>query len=842
MKTTHQITDWIAQWIWSPGKLRSPIHVAYFRKEIKLEGPARKAILKCAADSKYRVWVNGEYYGFGPARGDKNLPYYDTRRIPLKAGKNTIAFLVEHYTRPGTMFASVEPGLICQIEDGNKVLASTDSAWQSCTAKAYSSIPGCLYPVCYDAGQDPEGWQLPGHESSVWRPAKVLKKTKLAPPANLLPRPIPLIEEQRLVPSRLLDIWHWPIEDCTDLRNNPDLGASLWRCQKGRLDNAPYDPKQETPRSWTGKPLRLTMKERSAVCMIVDFGKGLLACPELLAAGAKGVIVDFGYSESLDHDRVATILQGIRQSERIILREGTTHHRMIQPRGFRFMIVRFANTTGCRQKVTLKDLSAHEAIYPAKPIGRFACSDPLLEQIYQLSARTINLCMEDAYTDCPWRERAQWVGDAQPETLFSYYCFGAYDLARKAVLEFTGGNTAEGWIPGVFPTGRPNNLPTWGMRVPVIAWEYFLYSGDRTVLPSITSGVHRQMEWLAGFEDENCILVNLPGWCFVDWTKLEARNNDGAIQGWYLEALEYSARLAQETGETEAAKGYRAKSRLLRRSLARLYWSKERKAFLKYRPGSDRRPKGVSPELIGQHENFLFALLGVGTDKQRDHAIRAMAGATGRYLPSLGDYQNVFRPAGMDQLGDHSDGAIVGNVTGGDEVVRIGSPFWSYYALLTLMESGRVDAALEYIRLCWGLMLEFGATTCWEMWDRHTSHCHGWSAAPAMILPAYVLGVKPLTPGFKQFEVRPRPGSLTWAKGRVPTPQGIIEVEWRLEERAAVLKLKVPKNTEALVSWSMAGRVEMRRVTVNGKQDAGTELRPLGEGRHHLRFEVSSKW
>ena len=51
-----------------------------------------------------------------------------------------------------------------------------------------------------------------------------------------------------------------------DLRDNPDLGASLWRCQKDRLDGAPYNPKQETPRSWTGKPFGLVLKMRRSWC------------------------------------------------------------------------------------------------------------------------------------------------------------------------------------------------------------------------------------------------------------------------------------------------------------------------------------------------------------------------------------------------------------------------------------------------------------------------------------------------------------------------------------------------------------------------------------------------
>jgi hypothetical protein len=445
--------------------------------------------------------------------------------------------------------------------------------------------------------------------------------------------------------------------------------------------------------------------------------------------------------------------------------------------------------------------------------------------------------MEDGYTDCPWRERSQWVGDAQPETLFSYYCFGAYDLARKAVLEFTSGNTAEGWIPGVFPISRPFNLPTWGMRVPVIAWEYVLYSGDRSVLPQVWEGVRRQMDYFARHEDADGLVVGMQGWNFVDWTRVDDRHADGAVQGWYLEALEYSAKLAAEVGAEDAVADLRHRAARLRASLARLYWSPARQAFRKYRPGSPEMLPGTDPELIAQHENFLFSLLGVGTPAQRRQALAAVRGQTGRFLPNLGDYQSAFYPAerryhhnqepAPDQF--QAPGEAFGNYLG-EDMLKLGSPFWSYYALLALQEAGLPAAALEYQRLGWGLMLEHGATSCWEMWDRHTSLCHGWSAAPAMILPAYTLGILPLTPGFARFRVAPRFADLEWARGTVPTPHGPIACAWRRRGDTVTLRLTVPAGTRAEVDAAPPGQPGWRIATKQGARRTAS----LPPGRHTL--------
>ena len=153
--------------------------------------------------------------------------------------------------------------------------------------------------------------------------------------------------------------------------------------------------------------------------------------------------------------------------------------------------------------------------------------------------------------------------------------------------------------------------------------------------------------------------------------------------------------------------------------------------------------------------------------------------------------------------------------------MKIASPFWSFYALQSLIEAGESDAAIEYIRLCWGMMLRNGATSCWELWDTRFSLCHGWSAAPAMILPAHVLGVRPTLPGFAEFEIRPHVAGLEWARGVIPSPRGDIHVAWWLRDGAEAMELDVtvPEGTRSkLVLPGMYGPGDSPRMLLPGKQ------------------------
>lgn len=83
-------------------------------------------------------------------------------------------------------------------------------------------------------------------------------------------------------------------------------------------------------------------------------------------------------------------------------------------------------------------------------------------------------------------------------------------------------------------------------------------------------------------------------------------------------------------------------------------------------------------------------------------------------------------------------------------------------------------------------MLYSGATSFWETelgqadFDYAGSLCHGWSAIPAYFFGAYMLGVKPLSPGFKTFAVEPVAGKIHQVSGSVPTPYGDIKVSWHI--------------------------------------------------------------
>ena len=136
------------------------------------------------------------------------------------------------------------------------------------------------------------------------------------------------------------------------------------------------------------------------------------------------------------------------------------------------------------------------------------------------------------------------------------------------------------------------------------------------------------------------------------------------------------------------------------------------------------------------------------------------------------------------------------------------SVYGAQYLLEGLYEAGEADYALELMTAkhdrSWWHMIEIGSTMTLEAWDwkykNNLDWNHAWGAAPGNIVPRYLLGVRPLEPGFTKALVRPAPGSLESATATVPTLRGPICVGFANRTgQPFSLELELPKSMTARV-------------------------------------------
>jgi hypothetical protein len=106
--------------------------------------------------------------------------------------------------------------------------------------------------------------------------------------------------------------------------------------------------------------------------------------------------------------------------------------------------------------------------------------------------------------------------------------------------------------------------------------------------------------------------------------------------------------------------------------------------------------------------------------------------------------------------------------------IVIGEPFISYLVHDAVALAGLANKLPELYRR-WNQFLTDGYDTIGECWGWGT-HVHGWSCTITRDMVFYTLGVTPAEPGYTRARIAPRLGSLEWARGKVPTPFGLISV------------------------------------------------------------------
>ena len=100
----------------------------------------------------------------------------------------------------------------------------------------------------------------------------------------------------------------------------------------------------------------------------------------------------------------------------------------------------------------------------------------------------------------------------------------------------------------------------------------------------------------------------------------------------------------------------------------------------------------------------------------------------------------------------------------------------------------------------WWNMIRSGSTITMEAWDMkykpNSDWNHAWGAAPANIIPGYMWGIVPATPGFGRVVIKPQLGNLKYSKIAVPTIRGTISAEFSDKGKTKQYLITLPGNME----------------------------------------------
>ena len=725
---------WSASWITMPGKTGREYGVYHFRKNIDLPQAPAHFPIRVSADNRYRLYVNGKEVGYGPAQGAPQCWVYDSYDIGplLQAGKNTVAATVWNYGEKGPWVQmSVKTAFLVQGETDQERIVNTDASWKAMEDTAYHVLPIDYSKVwefiVVSPGDEINGnfhpwdWSTKDLNDSSWRAARFL--VKAAPYSTgadmwwqLVPRMVPLLIEDTISFHSIR-------------RSMPAPPAAY------------HDLLQRK---------KIILPPNTHTTLLFDQGYETTAFPELVTSGGKETSITLSYAESLmdsTHDKgnrnevEGKELLGV--SDRFLLDGGSRRHYCpLSFRAYRYveMIVQTGSTA-----VTIEDFFGKYDHAPTRLAASFSSSDDTLNRILQTAWHTQEICTKDYLLTDAYYEQLQYVGDNRIQGLVLNSVGFDSALIKNTIWQYYQSLIPEGLTQSRFPVAVPQVMPTYSLLWISMLHDYAMYHMDPDFIQQMLPAVRRILDWYREhYNSKTGLLGPTPYFNYVDWTKEWVWDNDKAIGGvpmggnsggsaiitlQWAYTLQQAAILMRYQGDSATANAYTQFSTQLAKHVYNTCWDEKRKLL------ADTQDKTV----FSQHANIFAVLAGAIPENQRASLIRRMAMDTSLIQSSV--YFRFFLGEAYKKAGLAAE----------------------YQDLLTP----------------WKKMLEEGLTTFAEVPGHARSDCHPWGCSPLYAFFATICGVRPLSPGFTDINIKPALGKLQWVRASMPVRHSFLKIDLR---------------------------------------------------------------
>lgn len=726
--------DWRASWIWKASDPQIN-DFAYFRKETELRKPIAGAKIYLSAHNRYQLLVNGTKVGGcgspAPSHPQKRKYYlaYDVTGL-LYEGKNCLAAIVHYLGGDGQNYVNGLPGLLLQLEiryeDGTREMVVSDPSWETldviphAIGTPFQQFRRLSAIEDYDAGKLPAGWMKAGFPDGLTSGAVIASELQ-SQAWTLKWQQMPEgIEERSIVPA------------ATGIQ---EVG-----------------------------------------CQVFDAGLIVSGWPRISLKGFPGCTVQMRYSEDLDEAGYVKHNVTNEQSEfyydRYTMRGAELE---TWAPDFSYKAFRYVEITGYPELLAADQVaivSAHTAIVQE---GSFNSSDELLNRMYEACIQTQKNNTLGLLADCPHREQAQFLADAdlQAETLL-YHFGGAYPVLEKVLSDFADGQLDNGTFPWVFPSGFDYPgfsgwIPEWDLHYCTLLWKLYEWSHQLQLLKTYYTPAKRMLDFYLDRADPGLGLIpkstSSSDWHISDhpYQNIDQNGRFLTVQNIKVKhVVDLVGKMASALGYKDDAVYLSRRSRLLTQAIVTHLYDAEQRRFMDC----------YLSEMSHQGTNVVACQYGIVPAAHREDVLASIrrGGLDCRTLLAL----NLLR---------------------------------------VLFENGAEADAYRLIHKTdypgWGYMIEQGACTIWEGFNDMESHCHAWNAYPARLLVEYVVGIRMASPGWDSMLIKPCvPEGIAFMEGSVVTPRGRVYVRWEAAPGSLRLAIEIPPNAaaEAILPLPSDGR------------------------------------
>ena len=490
---------------------------------------------------------------------------------------------------------------------------------------------------------------------------------------------------------------------------------------------------------------------------VFDMGQNFSGWVRLRVAGPRGTAVHLRFAELLYENGMANQenLRGGRAEDVYVLKG--EEEEVYEPR-FTYHGFRYVEVTGFPGVPTADAVRGRVVHSAVAPTGSFACSKPILNALQRIITWGQKTNLHSVPTDCDQRdERMGWMGDAQGTAEEAIMNFDMAAFYTNFLRDIRDVQDEKGQITDTVPHiwgSRPAD-PAWGTAYPLIAWYMYRYYGDTRILAEHYDGLKAYINFLRGKAENGLVRYSYYG----DWVAVDKTPGSLVSAFYYYYDVRILADVARILKKDADAKMYTTLGDDIRKAFNAEFFD----------------PKTGNYANGSQTANALPLFADLATPAER-------GGAWGNLFDNIA-YRNA----------SHLTTGIIGTKYIMEVLNRQGNADLAY------------DIACQTTYPSWGYMIENGATTLWELWQKRegpsmNSHNHPMFGSVGSWLYKTLAGINldEQTAGFEKLRIAPAMvRDLMFAAGSIESVRGRIVSSWKRTPKSVTLEVEIPCGSAA---------------------------------------------
>lgn len=754
--------------VWSEGRETEKNLIMGFRAVF--DAPeAPPVLLRIAGSTVYRAFINGTFFGYGPARGPHGYYRVDEWELTphLRSGRNIVAIEVAGYNA-NSYYHLDQPSFVqAEIVANGEVLAATGSdtagfegailthrvqktqrySFQRPFAEVYRMNPG------------DDLWQSdPGAAFDVVPCAVTESKSLLA---RRVPYPLFRTHPALRTLSRGSVQTGQPVRRPWKDRSLTNIGPKLGGYPEDELEIIPSLDMQgivnaEIVEQDTALAPDAALEIPENGFYVVDFGRNISGFPRLRVQCESPMRLYLTFDETRQELDVNWRRLGCVNILTYDLDAGEYTLEAFEPYTLRFLKI-----IALKGSCTVSEIGLRDFENPDTERAAFAAPDERLMTLFEAGIATYAQNALDAFMDCPHRERAGWLCDSFFTARSAFVLSSNTDVEdvflENYLLPDGFAHLPEGMLPMCYPADHNDGvfIPNWALWFVVQLGEYPERGGDPVLVKALEGKVLALFDYFKKFKNSDGLLEKLESWVFIEWSEANRHVQDVNYPSnmLYAAALSTAARLYDRPELEAEAEAIR--STILRQSFDGAFFVDN---ALRQ---EDRLEVTTNRTEVCQYFAFYFNL------------------ASPESHPELwARLRDEFGP-GRRESKAHPDVAFANSFIGNMLRLELLSRYGECKQIL--------DESIDYL-----LYMAERTGTLWENVDDHASLNHGFASHIVYTLYRDVLGVHQIDPVEQKVRLRFHDVGMPWCRGTIPVGEDAISLEWREEEGKRFYRVSVP--------------------------------------------------